>query len=377
MKICIDGLSVSKLQGTVLYSYTYGLITNLLENYPQPKYELIWDGNSSTEVWNKYKNVAFAKLEINRRNNDYKVIEDYLANAKVDLYHSPNNGLSIPQSKICKYIITAHDLSPLSCRELVDNKYYNKFTTLFQNAIEKSDCIIAVSEFIKEELVKFYKIPDKKIEVVYPWCSDIFKVTNFIKASAVLKDLYKIEGTFMLYTGGIHTRKNLNILIEAFSLLLKQKNDISLVIVGNYDAKRREYYLLLKNLIQKLGIENNVIFTGTIPYIDMPLFYNCAECTINLSSYDGFPTTAIEAIACDCPVICSRSSSFEEVIGQSAIFLDELDINLLKNSLLDIIIKKNQRSPVKQGLQHHDIENKRDRSINKLVRIYESTVYGS
>lgn len=373
MNICIDGLSVSHLRGTGYYSYAYGILSSLFEIYPQPKYELLWDNDSAISNWQKYKNVSYLNLGINRKDNDYILVEKHLKNSKTDLYYSPNNGLSIPQKKVCKYIMTVHDLSSVSCSNLVDKKYYNKFVTLFPDAVKKADCIIAVSNFIKSELIKFYKIPEKKIEVIYPASSQIFKPLNdLITAREVLKNRYHVEDSFILYAGSIHPRKNLDILIKSFKMLSSDIQDIKLVIVGNHKAKRKEYYLALINLIHELQLQDKVIFTGTVEYIDMPLFYNCAECAVNLSSYEGFPITTIEASACNCPVVCFRSPCFEEINLPNAVFLDELHVRLLKNTLTNILIVNQNRASDKKQFLDKSIAYTWENAANKLIHVIES-----
>ncbi|HEX9061050.1 MAG TPA: glycosyltransferase family 1 protein [Clostridia bacterium] len=375
MKMLIDGLSISYMHGTGYFSYAYGLLNNLFYIYPQPNYELLWESGSIPECWNKYKNITYSKVQVNRKSNDYELLEEHLINTKTDLYFSPNNGLSIPQNKVCKYIMTVHDLSPVSCSNLVDNKYYHKFLSLFPDAIKKADSIIAVSEFIKKEIIKFYKIPDKKIEVVYPGCSDIFRPLNLGASKAFLKAHYQIEGRFILYAGSLHSRKNLDVVIKAFKGLLKDINDMKLVIVGSFDSKRREYYLKLKNLAAKLGIDKHIIFTGTVEYNDMPHFYNSADCSVNLSSYDGFPITTIEAAACKTPVVCLRNGSFEEITVPSAVFLDTPDMNLLKNAFIDILSKNEKKDCFKNQSYDQSVIYNWEISAKKLVRIIESTVY--
>ncbi len=123
MKICLDGIGISQLHGTGLFSYSYGLLSNLLKMYPQPKYELIWDRETDSELWRRYGNLEFIRLGINRKDNDYRLLEEHLASSRTNIYHSPNNGLSIPQNKVCKYIISVHDLSPINYRKFVDDKY--------------------------------------------------------------------------------------------------------------------------------------------------------------------------------------------------------------------------------------------------------------
>lgn len=377
MNICIDGLSMSALKGTGLYSYSYVLFSNLFEMYPQPKYEMIWNGEPSFPAWSGFKNVTLNPLKIDRKNNNYRPLEEYLTQSGTKLYHSPNNGLSIPLNKVCKYIISVHDLSPVSCSQIVDKKYYQKFSTLFPNAVEKADCIIAVSRFIREELLRFYRVPEKKIEVIYPWCSDIFRVLDLNAARAVLSERYKINGKYILYAGSVHSRKNLDFLIRTFKLVTKDTDSLKLVIAGNCDGKRSEYYLSLVELVKTLGLEKQVLFTGTVPYEDMPYFYNCAECTVNLSSYDGFPITAIEAVACSSPLICTRTPLFNEVVGESAVFIESLDSNLLKRTMVDVLNSNAFRNRTKNEFHHNSIKNYGINAINKLVRIYETAAFGT
>lgn len=378
MKISIDGLSISKLYGTGLYSYTYGLVSNLLEIFPQPKYELISDINYNEISWKKYKNLNLINLNIDRKRNNYKALEEYLINSNIDLFHSPNNGFSIPQNKVCKYIISVHDLSPLSCREIVDIKYHNKFNSIFPHALNQADHIIVVSRFIKEELIRYFHISDKKIDIVYPWCPSYFKLIDKNYCSKILRNKYNIDNKFLLYVGSIHKRKNLHIIIQALKLLVKQIPDIKLVIIGNYHNKRKDYYLSLVDLIAKLGMEKNVIFLGTVPYKDMPYFYNCSMCTINLSTYDGFPTTSVEAISCDSPLICLRTSSFEEVLGHYPLYFDHINMNAneLTEYIQYAITKKLTSIHLEQPFYNQKLEKQLDYSIRKIINIYESIIYG-
>jgi len=377
MKICVDGLGVSKLSGTGCYSYTYGLLSKLLEIYPQPQYDLIWDSEFRIPEWEKHKNLIYQDLKINRKENDYKNLEDYLKNSKTDVYFSPNNGLSIPQNKVCHTIMTVHDLLPVSQKDLVDDKYYQKFMALFPNAIQKSDKIIAVSHFIKHELMAYYNVPDTKIEVIYPGISPMFKPLNRDFATVSLKNRYSIGENFILYAGSIHPRKNLEVLIHVFDFLLKDMDDMQLVIVGSIDAKREEHYLTLKNLAEKLGIGNRVIFTGKVDYTDMPYFYNGARCFVNLSSYEGFPHTSVEASACNCPVVSLRNSSFSGVDIPHAFLLDTLDVNLLKNVIGNIMREKETRNDLQKPFLGKKSKYSWDSVTNKMVHLIESTVFPS
>lgn len=371
MKICIDGLSLSHFYGTGYYSYTFDLLDKLLYAYPQPEYELIWNGSHGIPEWNNHNNLTYLELDMDRRNNNYTSLAEHLAQSKTDLYYSPNNGFSIPEEKQCKYMMTVHDLAPLSRTDLADEKYTNKMMSVFPNAVRKADSIIAVSEFIKSELIKYYHVQDKKIEVVYPGCSDIFRPIDLEIAKSVLKNRYKIIDKYILYAGSIHKRKNLEVIIKAFKSLSQESNSLKLILIGNYDSKRKEYYMQLKNLAEELEIQDKVIFLGRVDYFDMPYFYNCACCSVNLSEYDGFPISAVEASACNCPVICLRNTSFNELDLSTSIYIDKPEVQLLKNTIINV------SSPSGKRNKPYNNKYKWDNSIKKIVQVIEATVYNN
>lgn len=120
MNVCIDGIGVTRLFGTSLYSYTYELIDNLLDIYPQPHYDIVWDSLLPPGLWNKHRNISFSNPHINRRQNDYSRLEEHIRNNKINIFHSPNNGFSIPPVKAAKYVMTVHDLLPVSNKGFVD-----------------------------------------------------------------------------------------------------------------------------------------------------------------------------------------------------------------------------------------------------------------
>lgn len=374
MKMCLDGVAISKLQGTGLYTYSYEMMNKLFKNYPQPQYHLIWEGGSRFPLWKK-NNLIYTDFVLDRKGNDFSTLKNYLINNKIDLFHSPNNGLSIPDKKVCKYIITVHDLAPLTYKNFVDKKYFDKHTRVFPNAVRESDVIIAVSEFIKKELIKIFKVSEKKIRVIYPGCSSIFKPLPAKECEDIIKNKYGIQKDFIFHAGSIHPRKNLDKLIEVFSHIKKINNDLKLVIGGKIDGKRKNHYLFLKNLAKKLKIQKSVLFTGIIDYTDMPAFYNKTVCAVNLSGYEGFPTVTAEAIACNAPVICSNHPVFMEAAGNEAIFVEPNDIEFIRKILLEIIYNESYKKLISDRYKIAGTIKTWENSIKKIINLYESTVY--
>lgn len=373
MKVCIDGIGLSMLRGTSLYSYTYEFLNNLFEMYPNNNYEIIWDNTKVNWPLKNIKGLSYINLDLNRADNDYSKLEQHILENKVDIFHSINNGLSIPLNKKCKNISTVYDLLPIVDMSYTDKKYYEKFMNVFPNAINKSDKIIAVSHFIKDQIIEYFNVNKEKIEVIYPGCSEGFKEIRKDICREFLKNNYNIQGEFLLYVGSIHPRKNLHVLLNILKEIKKYDctRDMKLVIVGKYDGKRYEYYSKLRTMLRFLSIEDSVVFTGVVEYENMIYFYNGAECLINLSLYDGFPLSVLEAMACKAPVICNDNSLFEEIIKDGGILVDYHDETYIKEVILELLLNSNFRiSIAEKGRQLSKIYTWK-KAIQKTVEIYK------
>lgn len=372
MRVCIDSIGISQLMGTGIGTFTLEFLKNLLYMYPNPRYDLLYDNSNSKFDIGRNNNAFLLDLNINRRDNDYSKLESHIINNKVDIYHSPNNGFSIPQNKKCHYITTVHDLLPVVNRNYIDDKYLEKFSRVFTNVIKNSDKFIVLSEFLGEQLRNYFDVPDKKIIVNHPGCSAIFAPKNMESCENILSSKYKITGEYILHVGSIHIRKNLEKLIRAFKYINLQYKDLKLVLVGNYEGKRREYFEKLKILIQDLSLSDSVIFTGLIDYNDMPYFYSKAKCVINLSKYEGFPLSTIEGMACGTAVVWNNESFFREVLGNTGLSVDANDNEMLVDKISKMIFDDNLKNEIVEKQRELSLKYKWEKNIINTVRVYES-----
>jgi len=373
MNICFDAFPISHLPNTGLYSYSYQLIDNIFKIYPQPHYNLITNNSLLKLPWKNSKGISIDYIDINRKERDYSVLANYLDSNNIKLYHSLNNGFSIPIEKNCKYVVTIHDLLPLSESELVDKKYYDKFMNDTPRALESADKVIAVSEFLREELITRCNIPEDKIEVIYPVISKDFKPIPKEESKEFLKRHYNITDNYLLYAGSIHPRKNLPLLLATFKEITKREENIKLIIIGSISGKREAYYLKLRSYARKLGIDDRISFLGSVVHRNMPYFYNGALCFLNFSIYDGFPLTSVEAIACNIPVICNDFLSFKEILGTNCIYTNTKNPKEIAEQITQIVHEK----PKKEITRHFReiIGEQSTKSMEKIVRIYESVIY--
>jgi len=266
-----------------------------------------------------------------------------------------------------------HDLAPLSIPIYVDDKYAKNFSDKFPIAIQEADKILVVSEFIKSELINSYtdKKIESKIDVVYPGCSMIFRPLYYNQYYPVLYNKFEINGEFLLCAGSIHKRKNWELLFELFKNIRSIKPRLKLVLAGKLDGKREENYIYLKELANKLGIADCVLFLGIVDYLDMPYLYNGAVCTFNLSTYEGFPMVCVESIACGTPVVCLDTSSFREVLGENAPLVKSGDIKTLIYMTLQILNNVNYRQRMVNQLRRKCAQYKWETSIQKTIHAYD------
>lgn len=371
MRICIDCMSLN-LSGTGIRTYTLEFLKNLLYMYPQPQYDLLYEGSSLNFDLRKNNKVLPLKLNINRKNNNYSSIETHITSTRVDIYHSLNNGFSIPKNKECNYIMTVHDLLPVVNQSYVDERYLGKFNSVFSNAVKNSNKIIVWSEFLGEQLRNYFGVPNKKIFVIYPGCSEIFTPKNEESCENILSSKYKITGDYILHVGSIHIRKNLDQIIKAFKYINLAYKELKLVIVGNYAGKRKEYFEELKVLIEDLNLEESVIFTGIVEYYDMPYFYSKAKCVLNLSKYEGFPLTSVEAMSCNAPVILNNTSFFKEVFDGAGVTVDANDTNIIVDAISNIISNNDLKNRIINEQRERALKYKWEKNIINTIKLYES-----
>jgi glycosyltransferase involved in cell wall biosynthesis len=157
-----------------------------------------------------------------------------------------------------------------------------------------------------------------------------------------LKQKYKIDKPYLLYTGVWRSHKNLPNLLEAFHIL---KNDYGfegcLVITGKKDPF---YAPELEEKTLSLKLEDDVIFTGLVEEKELVPLYNGALAYVFPSFYEGFGLPPLEAMQCGVPVIASNSSSIPEICGENnAIFFDPQDPQNMAEKIFEVTSQKTLR----------------------------------
>jgi glycosyltransferase involved in cell wall biosynthesis len=196
---------------------------------------------------------------------------------------------------------------------------------------------VAVSSYSTLLKLVYSGVDIKKIEVLPPGIdTQIFRHINF--ALKIICDIYNIDENekIILYVGGFGYRKGLDLLIISFAKLLNKITDskLRLLIVGN--GPQRKYY---GSLVKKLKIADKVIFTGEIENKKLPLYYSSAYVLVYPSFYEGLGFVPIESMACETPVIASKTYGLIDVIkdGYNGLLFRSGDIEDLTSKMYYLI----------------------------------------
>lgn len=233
------------------------------------------------------------------------------------------------------FVITVYDMIYEKFSEtfkLNDNIADNK-----KLIVEKASKIIAISKSTKNDLIEIFGTDDKKIEVIH--------LGNSMQAP-LSNGVFSIEpSNYILFVGSRSFYKNFNRFIHSISPLLVKESDLSIVCVGGGAFGSDEL-----NIFNKLNITDKV-FQFDINDEKLPYFYKEALVFVFPSLYEGFGIPILESFACNCPLVCSNTSSLSEIAGDAALLFDPYDEEsiadtiskvIFNNDLGDLLRKKGQ-----------------------------------
>jgi glycosyltransferase involved in cell wall biosynthesis len=205
----------------------------------------------------------------------------------------------------------------LSARGNDINEYleYPRIRPLIRWCLENCDHIISVCQALKDLMIPL-GIPDSKITVVGNGV-DIERFCWVDPHYARRRLALPLDRRILLSVGILEPRKGHHILIEALHLLKKRGlKSPCLYIIGT-----GPFHDKLKELSQKLELEDDVKLVGEIPNSDLKFWYNAADVLCLASDREGWPNVLLEALACGTPVVASKVFGIPEIISSKDVGL--------------------------------------------------------
>jgi glycosyltransferase involved in cell wall biosynthesis len=350
MKIYIDGTIYSLQKGGGITRYT----NELIEGFIKLGYEvtlIIHPKTFNQAIKNNKLKIIEIDSILNINNKLLRILTYPFHKLKIEQYFKKNNlkegvfhstyfthykNLKIPQ------ILTIHDLT-IEKFPIYFNKINDKiFLQLTKKAIIKSDAIICVSQQTVDELCNYYKVPKLKTNVTHLGVNPAFntKTENEISAFRKCKSLLK---PYILFVGRRSTYKNFENFILAYSMW-EQKDKFLLVTIGGGIYTNKEI-----NLIDKLGLSNNIISFDFVTEEELVMFYNCAHVFIFPSLSEGFGLPLLESMACSTIVLASDLPVFREITGDVPYYFNPHYTESIIKALNDSVTKN--QTKINDGLE--------------------------
>jgi glycosyltransferase involved in cell wall biosynthesis len=189
---------------------------------------------------------------------------------------------------------------------------FNWFLRFFEEGmLARARKIIAVSYFTKWELINYYKIPENKIQVIHNGV-DINKFKPSTDQRKIKEELgFNPEDLAIVSVGRLYARKGLFTLIESIPAVIKCFPTAKFIISGK--GQSGEMHKLIAHA-EKLGVKDNIIFTGYYPDKKLPKLYQAADVFAFSTFYEHHPFAVLEALATGLPVVTTTVGGIPETI---------------------------------------------------------------
>ncbi|MBC3832242.1 glycosyltransferase [Undibacterium amnicola] len=233
--------------------------------------------------------------------------------------------------------VTLYDLIPLVYENQYltnvpfKNWYYRKLLSA-----KRADLLLAISEASRQEGIEFLHLVPEKVVNISSAVDAQFQARNKSHISdasmLAMRQRYGLSKPYVMYTGGIDLRKNIDGLIIAYAALpseIRQQHQLAIVCSVRADDRQR-----LMKLARQHGLtEQDLILTGFVPDHDLPLLYQECKLFVFPSWHEGFGLPALEAMSCGAPVIAANCSSLPEVLACDDALFDPRDRSSITNKM--------------------------------------------
>lgn len=266
-----------------------------------------------------------------------------------------------------RFLLTEHGYSEQFGIERLFIKFYDKFLS---PVISKcSNRIIAISNFIKEELIHRYKVPKNKIQVIH----NFVDLREFKKKKDIFRQKYDLKKRkVVLLVGRMIREKGFQHMVKALPIVSKKIPNVKLVIIGPTNYYENE----LKKLVKELKMEDKVVFCGTVPDEVLKSAFLYSDVVVIPSVYEPFGLVALEAMAYGKPIVASRVGGLAEFLKhkRNSLLFQPGDVNQLANHVVDILTDKSIAKKISKVAKKNVKKFGLKRFTEEMIRVYKTAI---
>ncbi|MDR0623784.1 MAG: glycosyltransferase family 4 protein [Treponema sp.] len=277
-----------------------------------------------------------------------------------------------PWDSPCPTIGVVHDMAAYWGTRQTREQLGAVIRMILPNSLRRLDRIIAVSEWVKQELVERAHVKDSRIEVIPDGIDhDAFYPRPRNEESVVLIQPFSFRRPYVLCVSRIdHPVKNHVRLIKAFGIFKEQTKHPHRLVIAGADSHRAEK---VREAADASPWRNDIFFTGHFPPKSLPELYSGADFVVIPSMYEGFGLGVLEAMASGVPVTCARAASLPETADNAALYFDPLDPEDMADRMVNLTTNRDiYRECRRLGLERVQAFSW-DRCVEQTLRIIQET----
>jgi glycosyltransferase involved in cell wall biosynthesis len=295
-----------------------------------------------------------------------------LRRAGAELFHAPHYVL--PPMTPCRSVVTIHDCIHLRFPQYLPSRLgYAYARGQMWSATHQAARVITVSEASKRDILRYFRVPESRIDVIYNAIDDRFWQGPNADEMMLVRERYRLTDPFILYAGNIKPHKNLERLIEAFHLMRQSSAELAnvqLLIIGDEISK----YATLRRAVHRHKLHKHVRFFGFVSDQTLAALYRLADAFVFPSLYEGFGLPPLEAMASGTPVVTSNVSSLPEVVGNAALMIDPYEPAAIAEAMHRVLTDAALRADLRAKGLARAREFSWERSIKRVREIYEEVM---
>lgn len=291
-----------------------------------------------------------------------------LAKGKYDLVHFPH--YNVPLFYRRPFVVTVHDLilshyptiRASTLHPILYKLKHVAYQMVIRSAVRRAAHVLTVSEFSKQQIVKEFGVPERRITVTYQ-AAERFAGSVDTTATAEAESY----APYLLYVGNAYPHKNLEGLLDAYALLRSRRKDLpKLVLVGKPDF----FYERICAYAVEKGLGESVVFPGGVSDRTLAALYAHALLYVFPSFEEGFGLPPLEAMLYGTPVLAARASCLPEVLGDAAAYFDPRSKAAMADALARLIDDSAARDTLRSRGTEHVQRYSWDRLAQKTADVY-------
>ena len=347
MKIAVNTrlLLKDKLEG--IGWFTYESLKRIVLNHPEHTFYFIFDRKHDPQFVFADNVVPVEIFPPARHPYLWYIYFEFsipriLRKIKPDLFLSTDGWLSlradVPQVDVI------HDLNFEHSQDFLKSKYQNFYTRFFPRYARKAVRIATVSEFSKQDIHRFYHIPEEKIDVVYNGSNAVYKPLSEEEQASV-RQQYADGCRYFLFVSAIHKRKNLANILRAFERYKKEAgDDTRFLVVGARAGKQDD----VDEVLRSMTFAQDVRFLGRLSAKELSQVMASAHALVYATLFEGFGIPIVEAFNAETAVITSNVTSMPEVAGDAALLVDPYSVEEIAAAMTKLATNETLRQELIQ-----------------------------